>query len=59
MMRNINGLVWNALNYIFNCILSNLYVNQHKICYYSSYRLYKPVNDWLELLPLDSTGLNM
>ena len=23
------------------------------------YRLYKPVSDWLEMLPLDSTGLNM
>ena len=22
-------------------------------------RLYKPVSDWLEMLPLDSTGLNM
>ena len=24
-----------------------------------SKRLYKPVSDWLEMLPLDSTGLNM
>ena len=23
------------------------------------FRLYKPVSDWLEMLPLDSTGLNM
>ena len=25
----------------------------------AAYRLYKPVSDWLEMLPLDSTGLNM
>ena len=23
------------------------------------FRLYKPVSDWLEMLPLDSTGVNM
>ena len=26
-----------AFRYIFNCILSNLYVNQHKICCYGCY----------------------
>ena len=25
----------------------------------SNYMLYKPVSDWLEMLALDSTGLNM
>ena len=27
--------------------------------YLTGFGLYKPVSDWLELLPLDSTGLNM
>ena len=27
--------------------------------FYEVIRLYKPVSDWLELLPPDSTGLNM
>ena len=29
------------------------------LAYRPSARLYKPTNDWLEMLPLDSTGLNM
>ena len=29
------------------------------ISLHTQHRLYKPVSDWLEMLPLDSTGLNM
>ena len=39
-------------------------INISSLSYYRGtsgprYRLYKSVSDWLEMLPLDSTGLNM
>ena len=40
-------------NGIVTITLDTLYIAQN------SSRLYKPVSDWIEMLPLDCTGLNM
>ena len=45
LMQCKNSTIQNAINNTFFVMLNS--------------RLYKPVSDWLELLPLDSTGLNM
>ena len=42
----------------FNILRQNMNC-QTNLIIYNSFRLYKPVSDWLELLSLDSTGLNM